>query len=56
MSSLKEKVEEIERQEIVEALRRSDWVKARAARVLGITERMLSYRLRKYGIKRKEVE
>ncbi len=56
MRSLKEKVEEIEKQAILEALKKSSWVKARAARMLGITERMISYKIKKYGIKRKEVE
>jgi len=50
MNSLVEKVEELERAEILEALSQTDWVKARAARRLGITERMIGYKIRKYGI------
>jgi len=54
--SLKKKVEALERQEILNALQRTNWIKARAARLLGITERMINYKIKKYGIERKEVE
>jgi len=54
--SLKERLEEMEREEIIRALKQCNWVKARAARKLGITERMISYRVNKYGIRRKEVK
>ena len=52
MSSLKEKLKEIEREEIINALRESDWIMAKAARKLGITERMIGYKIKKYGIRR----
>lgn len=55
MNSLKEQIREIEREEIRRALRECDWVMARAARLLGITERMIGYKIKKYGI-RKESE
>ena len=55
MDSLKKKVEEIEREEILNALKECNWVMARAAKKLGITERMIGYKIKKYGI-RKEVE
>lgn len=55
MDSLKKKVEEIEKEEIINALKECEWVMARAARRLGITERMIGYKIKKYGI-RKEVE
>jgi len=55
MSSLKEKVEEIEQSEIFNALKECNWVMSRAARKLGITERMIGYKIRKYKI-RKEAE
>jgi Nif-specific regulatory protein len=54
-SSLKRKLEDIEREEIVKALKECDWVMARAAKKLGITERMIGYKIRKYGIRTKEV-
>ena len=47
---LKQKIEEMEKSEIVAALRETRWVKSRAARMLGLSERMFNYRLRKYGI------
>ena len=53
--SLKNRIEDFERYEITSALRDSNWVMARAARRLGITERMIGYKIKKYGIK-KEVE
>ncbi|MDA8168648.1 MAG: hypothetical protein M0Z59_02990 [Nitrospiraceae bacterium] len=53
---LKEKVEELEKQEILSALNAAKWVKSRAARALGLSERMFNYRIKKYGIRiRKEV-
>ncbi len=55
METLKEKIKEIEREEIINALRESNWVIARAARRLGVTERMLGYKIKKYGLRIKEV-
>ena len=54
-TSLKDRIEELEKQEIVRALRECNWVMARAAKQLGITERMIGYKIRKYGIRVKEV-
>ncbi len=51
MGSLKEKIGLMERDEIITALRESNWIMARAARKLGITERMIGYKIKKYGIK-----
>lgn len=53
--SLKNRIKEMEREEIVNALRECNWVMARAARQLGITERMIRYKIEKYGIRIKEV-
>ncbi len=55
MDSLKNKIKEIEREEIIKALKECNWIMARAARQLGITERMIGYKIQKYGIKIKEV-
>jgi len=52
MNSLKEKVEDVEKEEIVNALKECNWIMARAARRLGITERMIGYKIKKYGIKK----
>ncbi len=54
MGSLKEKIREIEKEEILHALRECDWVMARAARMIGITERMIGYKIKKYGLKKEE--
>lgn len=47
-------VEEIERDRILEALRRCGYVQARAARQLGITPRQIGYKIKKYGIGKKD--
>jgi two-component system, NtrC family, response regulator AtoC len=52
MKSLKEKVVEIEKEAIVNALMECNWVIAKAARKLGISERIIGYKMKKYGIKR----
>ncbi|MBI5097867.1 MAG: hypothetical protein HZB30_01340 [Nitrospirae bacterium] len=52
MNSLKEQIREIEKEEIIRALKECDWVMAKAARQLGITERMIAYKIKKYGIRR----
>ncbi len=45
-------IEELERQLIVQAMEKSGWVIAKAARLLGLTYRTLQYRLEKFGIKK----
>lgn len=49
---LLETVDRVERRMIREALERTGWVKARAARALGVTERILSYKMQALGIQR----
>jgi transcriptional regulator with GAF, ATPase, and Fis domain len=56
MHSLKDKVKGMEREEIVNALRESIWIITRAAKRLGITERMIGYKMKKYGIKKAKKE
>jgi transcriptional regulator with GAF, ATPase, and Fis domain len=56
MKSLKEKVVEIEKEAIVNALRECNWVMSKAAKKLGITERMIGYKMKKYGIKRSRIK
>ena len=48
--SLDETIDDVERQMILEALGRADGVQVRAARLLGITEQSLWYRIKKHGI------
>ncbi len=52
MESLKERIKEIEKEEILNAMKECNWVMSRAARKLGITERMIGYKIKKYQIKR----
>ena len=45
----------LEREMLKRALEESGWIQARAARKLGITERVLGYKLGKYGLKKPEL-
>jgi Nif-specific regulatory protein len=54
MNTLKDKVKEMEREAIIYALRECNWIMAKAARQLGITERMIGYKIKKYEIRRGE--
>jgi Nif-specific regulatory protein len=54
MESLREKVQEIEKAEIINALKDCQWIMSRAARKLGITERMIGYKVKKYKIQKRE--
>ncbi|MFP4474048.1 MAG: sigma-54-dependent transcriptional regulator [Desulfatibacillaceae bacterium] len=51
--TLPEVVERVERNMIRSAMNDNDWVKARAAKALGVSERILSYKMKKYGIEKK---
>ncbi len=44
-------IESIEKQQIEDALKKTGYVKSKAARLLGYTIRQLDYRIKKYGIK-----
>jgi Nif-specific regulatory protein len=55
MESLKEKVKGLEKEEIINALKVCNGVMSRAARMLGITERMIGYKVKKYNIRKEEV-
>ncbi|HLY11936.1 MAG TPA: sigma-54 dependent transcriptional regulator [Planctomycetota bacterium] len=47
-----EAVERLERSMILAAMDRNSWVKARAARALGVTERILAYKMTNLGIEK----
>jgi Nif-specific regulatory protein len=55
MDSLKDLIKGIEKEAIVNALKECKWVNAKTAKKLGITERMIGYKVKKYQIK-KEVK
>ncbi|MEE3258336.1 MAG: sigma-54 dependent transcriptional regulator [Candidatus Latescibacterota bacterium] len=50
-ATLSAQVEELEKRAIVEALDQADGIQSRAAGILGLTERNLRYKLKKYGLK-----
>jgi Nif-specific regulatory protein len=52
-SSLTTNIEELEKANILNALEKSGWVQAKAARLLGITPRQIGYKMKKYGIEEK---
>ncbi len=45
-------LQEIEKEEVEAALRRNGWVQVRAARELGLSQRQIGYRIKKYGLSR----
>lgn len=49
-NSLIKDVENLERERILDALRKTNFNKSRAARILGITLRQINYKISKYGI------
>ncbi len=48
--SLKSGIEDIERATILEALEKTGWVQAKAARIIGLTPRQIGYKIKKYGL------
>jgi Nif-specific regulatory protein len=48
-------LQDIERERVVAALRRHGWVQARAARELGLTQRQIGYRIKKYKLSLPEI-
>ena len=48
--SLNDRLEAVEREMILSALERFDWVQTKAGEALGISERVLRYKMKKYGI------
>ena len=51
LQNLPEQIEELEKRMIYDALKKSDGNQTKAGKLLGITERNLRYKLKKYGIK-----
>jgi Nif-specific regulatory protein len=48
--TLRTTVEDLERQQMVDALKKCGWVQSRAAKILGITPRQIGYKMKKYKI------
>lgn len=51
--SLVSRLETVEQQMMLETLEQHNWVQTRAAKALGISERVLRYKMAKYGISKK---
>ncbi len=51
---LEARLRQVEKEEILKALKAKNWVQTRAAELLGISERVLRYKMKKYGIKREK--
>jgi two-component system response regulator AtoC len=49
---LSDRLESVEREMLMAALEKTDWVQTRAAKSLGISERVLRYKMGKYNIKK----
>jgi Nif-specific regulatory protein len=49
------KEDSTEHQRLIDAMERSGWVQAKAARMLGLTPRQMGYALRKYSIEIKRL-
>lgn len=47
-------IEDIERTKILDALKKTGWVQAKAARLLGISPRQIGYKIQKYGFRQSE--
>lgn len=52
--TLQEQVDALEREMLLAALEKSHWVQTQAAQQLGLSERVLRYKMKKHGIERQE--
>jgi len=48
--SLKAGIEDIEKSTVLDALEKTAWVQAKAARMIGLTPRQIGYKMKKYRI------
>lgn len=48
--SLRAGIEDIEKSSILDALEKTGWVQAKAARMIGLTPRQIGYKMKKYGL------
>lgn len=49
-TALPSTIEEIEKTKIIDAMQKTGWIQAKAARLLGITPRQIGYKIKKYNI------
>lgn len=50
--NLVERLEAVEREMLMSSLEKNEWVQTKAAESLGISERVLRYKMKKYNIKK----
>ena len=50
--NLKKRVADLEKELIIGALEETGWVQTKAANLLGISSRIIRYKMQKYGIER----
>ena len=50
--TLEERLEAVEREMLLSALEKRDWIQTQAAEILGISERVLRYKMRKYDMQK----
>jgi Nif-specific regulatory protein len=48
--SLRAGIEDIEKSSILDALEKTGWIQAKAARLIGLTPRQIGYKMKKYGL------
>jgi Nif-specific regulatory protein len=48
--SLRAGIEDIEKSSILDALEKTGWNQAKAARLIGLTPRQIGYKIKKYGL------
>ena len=48
--SLKAGIQDIEKSSILDALEKTGWIQAKAARMIGLTPRQIGYKMKKYGL------
>lgn len=54
MPQRRKSLQDVEREQVEDALIRHGWVQARAARELGLTQRQIGYRMKKFRLQRPE--
>jgi len=48
--SLRAGIQDIEKSSILDALEKTGWIQAKAARMIGLTPRQIGYKMKKYGL------
>jgi len=54
--TFEQKVENFEKELIIDALEKTNWIQAKAAQLLDTTRNIIRYKMKKYDIKREHTE